>query len=87
MTQPLPETGAIIGLSSHPDTPIVRVQSVDMGGYNPSLTYESGDGYSEIVISSMWRSVPEAMAGWRPASEEEAAAFLRTYRKPPQNWN
>lgn len=71
-----------------PDNPcIVRVLSVYRTGYNPSISYESWDGHSEILIEDMWSTLDDYSKNWRPATEEETAEFLRLYTPAPQNWN
>ncbi|MFF3931363.1 hypothetical protein [Streptomyces hirsutus] len=56
-------------------------------GYNPSIGVESSDGYSEGWYESMFASLDNITAKWRPATEEETADFARLYRPAPQNWN
>lgn len=78
--------GTCVAFNASPDAPVVRILSVYREGYNPSISYESSDGHSEIITSNMWRSLDEQTADWRPATEEETAHFLARYTPPPQNW-
>ena len=78
--------GTCIATSARTDAPVVRILGVYREALNPSISFESSDGYSESITSNMWRSLDEQTANWRPATEEETANFLRRYTPPPQNW-
>ncbi|MER5698555.1 hypothetical protein ABT088_44845 [Streptomyces mirabilis] len=51
------------------------------------ITYRSADDHRERVESTVFRSLAEQTADWRPATEEEAAAFKARCRPAPENWN
>lgn len=65
---------------------VVRLLGVYPDALNPSISYESSDGHSEIITSDMWRSLDDQTEDWRPATEEETADFQRRFTPPPQNW-
>lgn len=67
--------GACVAYGPSPDAPVVRITSVNRDGYNPMITVESSDGYSEPWLSSMWHSLDQITERWRPATEEETARF------------
>lgn len=79
--------GTCVAFNDSTDAPVVRVLSVYREGYNPSISYESFDGHSEIITSNMFASLDEQTKNWRPATEQETAAFHARYRPAPQNWN
>ncbi|MDQ0956117.1 hypothetical protein QFZ24_010126 [Streptomyces phaeochromogenes] len=51
------------------------------------ITYRSTDDHREIVDATVFRSLTEQTADWRPATEAEAAAFKARFRPAPENWN
>jgi hypothetical protein len=52
------------------------------------ITYRHADDYWDSVESTVFRSLAENTADWRPATEEETASFKARFRPaPPQNWN
>ncbi|MER6102411.1 hypothetical protein ABT115_08790 [Streptomyces sp. NPDC001832] len=66
---------------------VVRITSVHREGYNPSVGVESSDGYAEGWYESMFSSLDDITADWRPATEEETAKFESRFRPAPQNWD
>ncbi|MGX9891413.1 hypothetical protein [Streptomyces sp. NPDC002276] len=63
------------------------VSTVRVTGVSRSrLTYVCGDGVGEAIEASQWRSLDEQLTGYRPATEEEAAAFEARYRPAPVNY-
>lgn len=81
------KAGQIVSWDLHDGAATVRVTSVSPTGYNPSISYESSDGHSEIMIESTWRSLADLTRRWRPATEDEQARFLTRYTPAPQNWH
>ncbi|MGJ3559649.1 hypothetical protein ACR6C2_16895 [Streptomyces sp. INA 01156] len=79
--------GTCIAYGQSPDAAVVRITSVNRMGYNPSICVESWDGHGDIWISSMFASLDDITADWRPATDEETAKFERLYQPAPQNWN
>ncbi|MEU9736492.1 hypothetical protein [Streptomyces sp. NPDC048002] len=51
------------------------------------ITYRSEDDHRETVDETVFRSLAEQTANWRPATEAEAAAFTARFRPAPENWN
>ncbi|MGW1810869.1 hypothetical protein [Streptomyces sp. NPDC002078] len=51
------------------------------------ITYRSADDHREIVHETVFHSLAEQTADWRPATEAEAAAFKARFRPAPDNWN
>lgn len=67
--------------------PVVRITSVYRESLNPSIGYVSSDGHHEGVTASMFQTLDESTANWRPATQEETDTFTRHYRPAPENWN
>jgi hypothetical protein len=61
----------------------VQITAVDRS----HITYRSADDHREIVDSTVFRSLSEKTADWRPATEAEAAAFKARFRPGPENWD
>ncbi|MFD8221927.1 hypothetical protein ACFXKC_10890 [Streptomyces sp. NPDC059340] len=51
------------------------------------IAYRSADDYVDAVESTVFRSLAEKTADWRPATAEESAAFKARFRPGPENWN
>ncbi|GGJ68045.1 hypothetical protein [Streptomyces brasiliensis] len=51
------------------------------------ITYRSADDHWEGVESTVFSSLEEKTADWRPATETEAMAFKTRFRPAPENWN
>lgn len=65
-----------------------EVTTVQVTGSTPhSISYRSADDYVEMVESTVFRSLAEQIADWRPATAEESAAFKARFRPGPENWN
>lgn len=75
-----------IAYGPSPDAAVVRITSVSYTGLNPGIGVESSDGYSEGWYPSMWRSIEQLTASWRPATAEETARFESRFTPAPQNW-
>ncbi|MFF0794642.1 hypothetical protein [Streptomyces spiralis] len=64
---------------------VTTVQLTTVNRYH--ITYRSADDHREIVDATVFRSLAEQTADWRPATQEEAAAFRARFRPAPENWN
>ncbi|MET8411700.1 hypothetical protein ABZV34_27005 [Streptomyces sp. NPDC005195] len=51
------------------------------------ITYRSADDYRDMVEATVYSSLAEKTADWRPATAKEAAAFKARFRPAPQNWD
>ncbi|MFD4588323.1 hypothetical protein [Streptomyces sp. NPDC058434] len=51
------------------------------------ITYRYADDYWDSVEATVFRSLAEHTANWRPASDEEIASFRARFRPAPQNWD
>lgn len=79
--------GKIMAWDLHGGAAVVRVTSVNRMGYSPSISYESGDGRSGILIEDMFLTLDQLTERWRPATGAEADDFLARYTPPPVNWH
>ncbi|MFF2387139.1 hypothetical protein [Streptomyces sp. NPDC058108] len=51
------------------------------------ITYRSADDHREMVEATVFSSLAQNTADWRPATAEEIAAFKARFRPAPQNWD
>ncbi|MET8292198.1 hypothetical protein ABZV80_44955 [Streptomyces sp. NPDC005132] len=51
------------------------------------IAYRSADDYVDAVESTVFRSLAENTADWRPATAQEIAAFKARFHAAPENWN
>ncbi|MEJ8654940.1 hypothetical protein [Streptomyces sp. MS1.AVA.4] len=51
------------------------------------ITYRSADDYRDRAEATVFRSLAEQTANWRPATDEEIASFRARFRPAPQNWD
>jgi hypothetical protein len=51
------------------------------------ITYRHADDYWDAVESTVFSTLAEKTARWRPATAEETASFKARFRPAPQNWD